>query len=254
MIRLSSIFVLAMMVYGCAQQAQVSVPFATEVEVDAGNNVWFGQDVIGEVERVAKQDSGTRVFLSLDPDKIKSLKKGAAAMVVRRDGATGIEIFDFRSGQQPLSGSDELTALNNGIEYIAWQSREAMDFSHQALSAFTTSMQNYFDSEEWQQQKEAMEQSLTKMGDDAQAAVMEIQRNYEAMAKELQDQSEQNRAEIERKFKETAAVLQQQIKELLQSGEAALADSLQQFLDMLEQMMKQSSERKEQQKTSGSPA
>lgn len=248
------LLVLIALVSGCTQTVQVSAMFAPEVQVSPGADVWFGQGVIGEVRRISKEGDGTRVFIALDPDESKGLMKGAAAAPVTRDDVAGIEIFNFRSGQEPLGDGDELVGLNNALEYFSWQSRETLDFTSGALSTFTTSVQNYFDSEEWQSQKKEMEQSFAQLGADVQSAVEDMLRDYEALVEELQARSEQNSEQIGRQLDEITTMLQQQIQELLQNNEAALTDSLQELLDRLEQTLKQYSVPKEQQKTAGSPA
>lgn len=238
-------------VVGCSQETHVSALFTKNAPVSSGADVRFEQNVIGEVERVSQEGDGTRAFLALDPSKSQALMKGAAALIVGTNGASNVEIFNIRSGQQLLSDGDELVALNNTIEYVAWQSRETLDFTQNSLSEFTESMQNYFGSQQWEQHKKQMEQSLTQFGAEAQSAMTEMQQNYEALVKGLETQSKQSREAVEQQLKELTTTLQQQIQELLQNGEDALADSLQQFLDMLEQVMKRYSELKGQQKTSG---
>lgn len=235
---------------GCAQGMHASALFTAEVQVEAGDGVWFDQELIGEVERAAREEDATRVFLSLQPDQAAVLRRGAAAMPVNRNGVTAIEILNSRTGREPLGDNAELVSLNNDFELIAWQTRETLDFTQTTLAAFTASMQKYFDSEDWDQQKKEIEQSLLQLNDDMQSAVMGLLRELEALQQELQAKSEQRTQEAERRLTEVIVALQLQIQSLLQSGQSVLADSLQQLLDMLEQEMKRHLDREEQQKTS----
>ena len=248
------IFVSAMLCLGCVKGTDVSVLFGTDVAVTEGSQVYYQQEIIGEVNRVSQENSDTRVHMSLDSEKLGELKKGSAALLVKRDGETNIELFNYRTGEQSLSDGDELVALHNTMEYVAWQTGETVDFAQDTLTDMTASLRNFLQSEEWLKQKQEMQQELQRLGSDVQIAISEMQKEYEALIQEMETQSEKSRKQAEKRYQELATALKQQIAELLKSGEEVLADSLQQFLDSLNQLMQRYSELQKQDKNSETAA
>lgn len=231
--------IVLVMVAGCAQQTRVSALFSTDADVGVGSRVVYEQTVIGKVEQVSGAGAGTRVQLLLDPSKSGDLKKGSALMLEGDGGDRVARIYNFRAGEEPLRDGDELVALNNAIEYVTWQTGEAMGFGQSLLSGATQSLEDYFNSEEWMQQKEDMGRSLSQLGADAQEAAEDMQREFDALMDSLETQTEQGRKQFEERLQEFTDNLGQQIEQSIRDGEKAVADSLQQLLDALEQLMKQ---------------
>ena len=242
-----SVLVLTLLCIGCVKGTNVSVLFDADVAVTEGSQVRYQQEVIGKIDRVSKEDKGTRVYLALDSEKLKELKKGSAVLLVKHNGKTYAELYNYRPGKEPLSDGDELVALHNTMEYVTWQTGETVDFTQDTLSDMTASLQNFLQSEEWIKQKQEMQGDLGRLGSDVQIAISEMQKEYEAILKQLETQSKQSAEQAEKRYKELATTLNQQIEELLRNGEDVLASVLQQFLDSLEQLMQRYSELQNQQ-------
>ena len=249
-----SVLVLALSCIGCVKGPNVSVLFDADVTVTKGSQVHYQEEVIGKINRVAKEDKGTRVYLALDSEKLKELKKGSAVLLVKHNEKINVELYNYRAGREPLSDGDELVALHNTMEYMAWQTGETVDFTQDALSDMTASLQDFLQSEEWVKQKQEMQENLERLGSDVQIAISEMQEEYVEILKQLETQSKQSTEQAEKRYKELTTTLHQQIEELLRNGEDVLADVLQQFLDSLERLMQRYSELQKQQKTSESTA
>lgn len=249
-----SIIALTLVCIGCVNETKVSVLFDGDVEVARGSQVRYQSEVIGKIDGVTKEDPRTRVHLALDSEKLEGLKNGSAALLVKHSGKTNVELYNYRSGKEPLSDGDELIALHNTMEYVAWQTGETVDFAQDSLSHMSVSLQNFLQSEEWIQQKEKMQEDFERLGSDVQIAITEMKDEYETIIKQLEIQSKQSKDQMEKRYKELATTLNQQIEELLKNGEETLANVLQQFLDSLEQLMQRYSELPKPQKASESAA
>lgn len=240
-----------LLVGACSQQPTVSALFDGEVAVAAGADVIYQGNVVGEVDRVAREGSGSRVHMSMDAAALDALKKESAAQIVNGEGASALEIHNNRAGKTALADGDELVALHNAMEYVAWQAGEAVGFTQDALSAAATSVQDYFSSEEWLQQKQAVQQSLEQLQAGAQTAMSGLGQEFDSLVKELENQSDESRQKAQQHYEQLTGDLQEQLGQYLQEGETALAESIEQFMAMLEQLMEKYSGPRQQRTASG---
>lgn len=237
---------LPVLVTGCSNSHTVSALFQSPVAVHSGDDVRLNQALIGEVSQVVRQDKGTRVYLSLDTEKSAILKEGSAALIVSQDGESHVSVFDFRAGKKPLAAGGELVALNNPMEYLGWQTGETIDFSGSAVGKVAVALQQYFESEQWVEQKQQLQQALDQLGVDAKTAMTDMQDEYEALMEGLEQQSEQNREEVLKRYEALSRTLREHMEKLIEQGEQVLASSLAQFLEILKELMEKYSEHNEQ--------
>ena len=156
--------IMLFVVSACSQPFTVSVLFESPVSVHSGDDVRMNQISIGKVSQVVREDTGTRVYLSLDPEKSKTLRDGSAALISSDDGRGYVSVFNFRAGKKPLAAGGELVGLNNPIEYMGWQTNETLDFTGSAMGEVAAGLQKYFESEEWMEQRQQLQQALDQLG------------------------------------------------------------------------------------------
>lgn len=230
--------VLAAIIAGCAQDSTVSALFETTVTVSAGDDVYYEDEIVGEVEKVVKEDRGSRVYVSLSSGVLEGLRKGSAATMVASNGQPALEVYNRRDRNKSLNGGDELVALNNTLEYVAWQAGETAGFAQTSLTDMTSSLKHYLDGEEWARQKEDMEQSLAQLGVDAKEAMAQMEEDYDALVEELGAQSAEHREQVQKRYEDLSANVQQQLAILLKNGEDAVAAPLRQLSRALDRLMK----------------
>lgn len=233
------------MAAGCSSEMKVSVLFEGTVPIEGGAAVIHAGQLVGEVEGAARKTNGTRIFLVLDRDRLAGLMHGSAARVVKLDGgAIGVEVFNYRAGERPLVGGDQLAALNDAVEYVAWHAGEAVEFTRSGFTAAAASVQTYFESGKWADQFEALGRDLAELGDGVHTAMAGLRDDYEALAAELRAQSGQSSEQVQRRYQELIGNLEMQIERFVQDGEQVMADSLERLLRSLEQLMQQHPDRK----------
>jgi exonuclease VII large subunit len=159
-------------------------------------------------------------------------------MMVTKSDKPALEIYNRRDHPESLSGSGELVALNNSLEYLAWQAGETVGFAQASLTDMTSSLQDYFKGKEWARQKDEMERSLERLGVDAQQAMAQMEKDYDALVEELEAKSEISREQIQKHYEELSANVAKQMEILLKNGEEAVAEPLRQFSEALDRLMK----------------
>ena len=239
------LFAALTLVAGCSNSHTVSVLFQSPVAVHNGDDVRLDQTLIGEVSQVVREDKGTRVYLALDVQKSAELKEGSAALITSHEGEAYVSVFNFRAGKRPLAAGGELVALNNSMEYLGWQTGEAMDFTSGAVNEVATVLQQYFDSQDWAAQKQRLQQALDQLGKDANTAMEDLHKDYEALMEGLEQQTEQSREEVLQHYEALSKTLGEHIEKLIEQGEKVLADSLAQILEILKELVEKFSEQYE---------
>ena len=238
MLKVVAFIVLTALVSACAKDPGVSVVFETAVTVSPGDDVYFADEIVGEVDKLSMENGGTRVFFHISSETLQQLRQGSAAMMATKSDKPALEIYNRRDHPESLSGSGELVALNNSLEYLAWQAGETVGFAQASLTDMTSSLQDYFKGKEWARQKDEMERSLERLGVDAQQAMAQMETDYDALVEELETKSEKSREQIQKHYEELSANVAKQMEILLKNGEEAAAKPLRQFSEALDKLMK----------------
>ena len=238
MIRTVALIVLSVLVTACAEDPGVSAVFETVVTVSPGDDVYFADEIVGEVDKFGVENKGTRVYFHVSSNTLRQLRQGSAAMMVTKSDKPALEVYNRRDHTELLPRGGELVALNNSLEYLAWQAGESVGAAQTALMAMSKSTQEYFKSKEWARQKEEMEQSLERLGVDAQRAMEQMETDYNALVEELEAKSEKSREQVLKQYDELSASVAKQMEILLKNGEEAAAKPLRQFSEALDTLMK----------------
>ncbi len=228
--------IVVFLVTACGREPQLSVLFETDPTVAKGNDVVYDGVVIGKVAKTSVENGGARVHLAVSDERIEVLHNGSAAIMTTRGGSPAVEIYD-RGGGDALSDGDELVALNNSLEYLAWQAGKTVDTAHGSLNEMTEALRNYFNGEEWARQREEVEDSLEQLGVDAEQAMGQMQDDYDALIEELEAKTEESRVLAQKHYDELSANVQKQLEVLMKNGKEAVAEPLQRLSESLESLM-----------------
>ena len=233
-----SLLAAVLLVASCGEDKapELSVLFWTDATVAQGNEVVFDRATVGKVNKVAAEGDGSRITLSVSADKLAMLHEGSAAMMTTFGGSPVVEVYDRGSGDA-LSDGGELIALNNSLEYLAWQTGKSVDSAQSSLMEMTASVQSYFESEEWEGKRREVEQRLEQLGANAENTMQQMQEDYDAMVKELESKTEESAELAKKHYEQLSENVEKQLKLLMENGEESLAATMQQFSDTMDTLM-----------------
>lgn len=231
-------------IYACSQQTDLSVSFDTPQKLSEGAKVYLDGQAVGEVSKISNTNEAMVVTLDLEPESIKHLRSGSAAIVNSKNGEQIVEIYNYRSGKEVLKAGDQLIGLNNLLEYAAWQAGEAIDAGKQSAESALGSVSEYFNSDEWQQQKQKMNDQMAKLQQDLGQAFEESRQAIDQLLQDLEAGSDQAREETKKSYEELSAQLKTEIERLRKQGKEQLIDPLKQLLDELSRAMEENQDSK----------
>lgn len=234
LILLVSTFVIA----SCGEDKapDLSVVYQADVTVAKGNEVIYDRAAIGKVEKISAENGDSRIRLSVAKNTLGTLHKGSAAMMTTFGGSPVVEIYDRGSGDA-LSDGDELIALNNSLEYLAWQAGRSVDSAQTSLSEMTKSMEEYFSGKEWADKRAAVEQSLEQLGVNAENTMQQMQEDYEALVEDLESKTEESTELARKRYDQLSENIGKQLKLLKENGEETVAATMQQFSETVDALM-----------------
>lgn len=211
----------------------VSVKFDGAREVDTGADVEINGLVVGKVASHSQDGGYTYVELALDADK---------GGVVQANGAAAIDsvkqriiLYNGEQPSEPIRSGGELTALNSPLDEAAWQAGRAVSVMQDSMRRFSTAMQGFFASEEWQRNKAKIEQSLMEFGEQSRETAQAIGDDVEAMLRDLESQSRAATERAEKQFdklREALEELSEENKDELTASVNKLLESLRSALDI----------------------
>jgi ElaB/YqjD/DUF883 family membrane-anchored ribosome-binding protein len=238
--KIRALFLLAavFLVASCGEDKtpELSVIYQSVVSVAKGNDVIYDRATVGKVEKVSDEGGASRVHISVAKDKIGMLHKGSAAMMTTFGGSPVVEIYDRGDGDA-LADGDELVALNNSLEYLAWQTGKTVDSAQSSLTELTASVESYFSGEEWAGKRAEVESKLEQLGVNAEKTMQQMQDDYDALVEDLEAKTEESAEMAQKHYDQLSENIEKQLKLLMDNGEETVAGTMQQFSETVETLM-----------------
>lgn len=231
-----------MLLVACARDMNLTATFATPAGLDAGAPVYVGAEKAGEVSRLTIAGDMAKAELSVDPGLTGALRTGTAALLATRDGRTVIELYNYRSGARALQDGDELVGLNNSLEFAAWQAGEVLESGRQSMEAMSRSIADYFESDEWRQQRERMNRQMEDLKEGLGRAYEDTNDAYRAFMDDLERESGAARERARESYADLARKLRQHIDRLEKQGHDNLVEPLRRLLEDLTRAMERKPE------------
>lgn len=232
----------AVLLAACARDMNLTATFAAPAGLAAGAVVYLGAEKAGEVSRLTTSGDMTKAEISVDPDLTGLLRTGTAALLTIRDGRTVIELYNYRPGARTLQDGDELVGLNNSLEFAAWQTGEALDSGRQSMEAMSRSIADYFEGDEWRQQRERMNRQMEDLKEELGRAYDDTNDAYRAFMDDLERETGAARERARESYAELARKLRQHIERLEKQGNDNLVEPLQRLLEDLSRAMERKPE------------
>lgn len=222
---------------GCSRSLDVVVSFTTGTELDTGDAVMLDGEQIGKVAKLERLDRRTRAVLALDPDKAVRLRSNAAAMVVKQDSTHRVEIYNSTTGSSPLDSGHELLAIDSSLELLAWRAGETLDQTNQQVSEAVASLQEYFSSPEWEQQKKQLQEDLTDLEQAVGRSSDHVRRELESLLGSLENKSKEAAKQLDRQYQELKHDLSELGNELARQGQENLLPALENILSTVREAL-----------------
>lgn len=239
---LLAVLMLAGALAACGRELSVSVTFEDAGPLKHGMPVFLDGVEVGEVDRATVSGDLTEVEVSLDPDLVAGLNAGSAALLSTHDGEPVILLYNYRPGQEKLQDGGELIGLHNAFEAAAWRTGEVLDSGRQSVDEMTRSMNEYFQSEEWREQKEEMNRRMEQLKEDLGQTYEETNESYRRFLENLESDSEIARERAEELYSQLAEQLREDIARLRKQGNEKLVEPLLQLLEELSRAMEKKPE------------
>ncbi len=224
---------------GCSRSLDVVVSFGAAPGLEKGDAVMLGGEQIGKVAKLEHIDQQTNAVLALDPDKSISLRSNAAAMVVAQDSAHVVEIYNSTTGSSPLDSGHELLAIDSGLELLAWRAGETLDQTNKQVGDALNSLQEYFSSPEWEQQKKELQEDLAGLEQAVGRSSDQARRELESLLGSLDKKSKETAAQLDQQYQALRDDLSVLGQELARQGQENLLPALQKILSTVREALEQ---------------
>ncbi|MDH3279980.1 MAG: MlaD family protein, partial [Gammaproteobacteria bacterium] len=173
----------------CQSSLRTNVAFEDGLGLKSGDAVRLDQHAVGQVESVVEADDGVVVTLVLTTQQVSQLRSGAAAMIMHEEGTRYVQLFNALTGD-PIADGQTLLGLNSAIEYLAWVAGDAIDRTNASLTLAAQSLNEYLESEEWQNRKREMESDLGRLSESLHELGARAQRDFSELTEQIEKESE----------------------------------------------------------------
>ncbi len=220
------------MLAACSQEGvRVTANFANTQQFAEGAEVYFDDQVVGEVQEVDPSDSGATLTLRIDPEAAQQMSSNAAVVVNRLKDGAPLEIYNRNSvNAEALQDGQAIKGLDSMVQLGAWMVGDAIQLGAGTLSDYVDSFQDYLSSEKFAQDKATVKKQFDTAREQASTAIDEIGNQIESTVEQLAASEQAAAAAIDELGEELVPLAE----ELAGDG-ARLAAELERFAESLEQ-------------------
>ena len=208
----------------------VTTEFASPKGIEVGEAVMYEGQQVGEVSSIEEGLNSTKVELALIPEQVALFHSKSVVVVNTMEEGTPVEIYN-RTTTDPvaLQEGQELQGLNSMFELGAWMVGDASQIGSGTLSDLFESFTGYIEGEQFQSDKEQVQQQLSSAALAAKEAVSSVEVDINQALQELKASEGEMAAAISQMGDELSPV----VRELTDSGSQLIAQ-LEQFAQNLE--------------------
>lgn len=208
----------------------VTTEFASTKGIEVGEAVMYEGQQVGEVSSIEEGLNSTKVELALIPEQVALFHSKSVVVVNTMEEGTPVEIYN-RTTTDPvaLQEGQELQGLNSMFELGAWMVGDAIQIGSGTLSDLFESFTGYIEGEQFQSDKEQVQQQLSSAALAAKEAVSSVEVDINQALQELKASEGEMAAAISQMGDELSPV----VRELTDSGSQLIAQ-LEQFAQNLE--------------------
>ena len=209
--------------------------FLTGSSIAEGTPVYFDNRIVGEVTRVESDDTGTNITVKIDAKAAQSISTHAAIMVNHLRTGSPLEIYARGDTTgTPLQDGQEITGLDSSLELGAWMLGDVLQQGSEVVTQYVDAFQQYLNSEQFAQDKEAIQLQIEEASKAASEALESVEREIDSAVEDMAMQEQAAAESIEQLGDELAPL----VEELAKSG-SQLVLEIEQFAADLERSQQQ---------------
>ncbi len=231
-----SVVALTLLLVACGNDVRVSVELSNTRDVKEGALVYLDEQKIGEVVDVEQQEGQTQLTIELDNHGVEAVKQNAALVINRLKPEAPLEVYNRQGSNLAIQDGQQLQGLDSMFQLGAWMVGDSLSVGANTLSGYVSAFQQYLDGDQWQQDKQVLENQAKQTAAAAQSMVEQVTTEV-AKVNEGLAQAENDAAEaVEKLSNELAPV----VAELAKSGESIVHE-----LEKLTQNLNQQTEQQQ---------
>lgn len=213
---------------------EVTVNFNNTKSLEPDALVELNSVVIGKVKSIEPTTQGITIRLHLDPDKAKAVQENAAALIIVENGQARVSILNPSNPARPISAGGSLHGMNSRFELITWQTTQTMNSLQQTFHQTLDSVNDYFESDQWQETKNKTHALLDSLPKETDHNVQRLRTEYDIFLDKLESDSELALDEIEDHYASLAAELEEKKNDFLNNGQKEIAATYDKLLQSLQ--------------------
>ena len=209
----------------------VNSTFSNTNDIQEGTPVYFDNQAVGEVIDVGISDAGVTTRLKLDRQAATKIGSKAVIVVNRLKQEASLEIYNRTPAHGDLlQDGQSIKGFDSMFQFTAWMVGESIKLGSSTVSEYMESFQGYFQSDKFDQDKQAVREQFDTAKGVAQDAMRQVEEDLNQAADELVN-SQRRAAEVVEDLGEELAPV---VKELASNG-AELIAQLEEFVEGLQQ-------------------
>ena len=177
---LSTVFLAA-----CGSEMQVTTTLNATKDIQSGDLVYLSGAAVAEVVEVDQHAGKTKLTLELNEDGESSIKHSAAIVVNRLRANAPLEIYNKQGATASIKDGAELQGLNSMFQLGAWMVGDSLSSGTENLSGYVDAFQRYLDGDEFQQDKQAVQDVAKQLSQEVQGAAQIITEEAKKVTKDL---------------------------------------------------------------------
>lgn len=214
----------------CGSEMQVTTTLNETKDIKSGDDVFLSDTLVAEVVEVEQVNGKTKLTIELNNHGESSIKQNAAVVVNRLKTNTPLEIYNKQGEGDLVEDGAELTGLNSMFQLGAWMVGDSLNAGSDSLSGYVDAFQRYLNGDQFQQDKQTMQNAAQQLGKEVQGAAEAFTGEVKKAAEDIGITEEKAAQAIEQLGTELAPV----IGELSKSSKAVV-EELEKFTKNIEE-------------------
>ena len=232
---------LLLLLTGCSRSVSVSTVLEETGGLRAGDKVYLEAREVGVIDGIeaAGQTPGFALAISLYPEHAELVQEDAVAYVPP-EGPPMLVLVNPAETAPSVAAGGRLKGLSP-LELTIWQVSDAAAQASSLMEALALRIDDYFESEEWQQARVQLDKEMSELAASSRATAERVVEELEQLIKSLTETAADRAEEVS----EEMVRIEEEIRRLEAEGHEELAASLRRLLERLEQMAEPETEVRE---------
>jgi hypothetical protein len=236
-----SLALVLLLLAGCSRGVPVSTVLEETGGLRAGDKVYLDAREVGSIDGIeaAEQTPGYAIEVSLYPEHAVLVQEDAVAYVPL-ESPPMLVLVNPSETAPPVAPGGRLRGLS-ALELTIWQVSDAASQASSLMEALALRIDDYFESEEWQQARAQLDTEVSELAESSRATAERVGEELAQLIESLTETAAEHADELG----EEMARIEKEIRRLEAEGHEELAESLRRLLERVEEMAPPQSESRE---------